>query len=427
MSEAGQKSVLARKADLVRNRAPRKSMQMDFGTKPQKGFHRAIKRAGVPFKTLDPEPRNENVTWDQTLPEVTENLPENGLLVVLEGEERVRGILHLEQGFLDALIEVQTTGHVDTVEGAGRPATKIDAALSRDYIDLLLSALDSEFEDMGIANIVMRMHFGTVIPDRKQLPLLVPERGFHVFQATVSLAQDAKIGGVIVALPGTQTAAASWPKRGPDPLWRQGFHQTIGQARLELSTVLFRRRISLKAAMALEPGTVIPFDADALQAVRVEDSLGRAVLKGRLGQSSGNRALRLTTGAVIGSEAPPEEEAPRFGESRLDAGAGGMGPDIGAASEPLAGLDLGADVGADLNDELGGDMGLPPLDGDLPPLGEDGGLPPLDSDGGLPPLGGDGLPPLDEDGGLPPLGGDGLPPLDGDGGLPPLGDLPETA
>ena len=283
MADTGQKSVLARKADAARLRGPRKASQMDFGTMPQKAFNQAVKRAGVPYKALEPEPSNETVAWDQTLAELTEALPKGGLLIILEGEERARGLLHMEQPLLDSLIEVQTTGHVDTVEGSDRPVTQIDAALSRDFIDMLLSALDTELEDMGIANIVMRVHFGTVITDRKQLPLLVPERGFHVFTSNISVAQEAKNGGLLLALPGTQTAAASWPKRGPDPLWRAGFHRTLSQARLQFGTVLFRRQVSLKSVLALKPGSVIPFDAEAMGTVRVEDSLGRAVVKGSPG------------------------------------------------------------------------------------------------------------------------------------------------
>ena len=426
MADTGQKSVLARKADAARLRGPRKASQLDFGTMPQKSYTQAIKRAGVPFKALEPEPSNETVAWDQTLAELTESLPAGGLLIVLEGEERARGLLHMQQPLLDALIEVQTTGQVDTVEGNNRPATQIDAALSRDFIDMLLSSLDTEMEDMGIGNIVMRMHFGTVITDRKQLPLLVPERGFHVFQANVSVAQDAKNGSLLLALPGTQTAAASWPKRGPDPVWRAAFHRTLSQARLQFGTVLFRRQISLKSALALKPGSVIPFDAEVMGMVRVEDNLGRAVVKGRLGQASGNRALRLTIGTLEGSEEIVEASpGGNFGDTSL----AGEGNDLPVTGDPgPLGVDDGLPplgAGDDLP-PLGGDGGLPPLGdaGGLPPLGGDGGLPPLGDDGGLPPLGGDGgLPPLGDDGGLPPLGGDGgLPPLGDDGGLPPLGE-----
>ncbi|MEM8879752.1 MAG: FliM/FliN family flagellar motor switch protein [Pseudomonadota bacterium] len=419
MSDPGRKSVLARKADLVRMRGPRKATQLDFGTMPVKALNRAVKRAGVPYDALEIEPRDEAVSWDQTLAEVTEMLPEGGLLIILEGAERARGILHLHQSLLDALIEVQTTGHVDAVEGPARPATSIDAALSRDFIDLMLSALDTELEDMSMSNVVMRLHFGTVLTDRRQLPLLAPERGFHVFRCKADVAQGTKSGTLILALPGTQTAAASWPKRGPDKQWRAGFHRTLSQARLRFDSILFRREIGLNAALALKPGDVIPFDAEMMQTVRIEDALYRAVLKGRLGQTNGTRALRLTLGAIDRpiDEDAPVEAAPNFANPDLHASPhqpSATAPDLNAPdTDPLP--PLGAD---------GGEASLAPLGepGDLPPLDNAGGLPALEAEGGLPPLGDGGLPPLGDDGGLPPLGDGGLPPLGGDGGLPPLGD-----
>ena len=152
--------------------------------------------------------------------------------------------------------------------------------------------------------------------------------------------------------------------------------------------------------------------------VRVEDNLGRAVVKGRLGQASGNRALRLTIGTLEGSE---EVAGPDPGGNFGDASVSGA--EAAQTAADLTGDPGSLDAGDGLP-PLGGAGDLPPLGGDdgLPPLGGDGGLPPLGDDGGLPPLDGGGLPPLDADGGLPPLGEDGgLPPL-GDGGLPPLGD-----
>ncbi|MBF9031952.1 hypothetical protein HKCCE3408_16255 [Rhodobacterales bacterium HKCCE3408] len=155
MPDTATMSVLARKAAAGRARAPRHAVSVDHGQTPARALVRAIKRAGMPYPGLEAEPRDETVAWDQSLAAVTDALPEGGLLVILEGADRLRGILHLHQGFLDALIEVQTTGAVDSVEGQVRPATQIDAALSRDFIDMMLSSLETELEEQGFGDLLV--------------------------------------------------------------------------------------------------------------------------------------------------------------------------------------------------------------------------------------------------------------------------------
>ncbi|MBF9035629.1 hypothetical protein HKCCE2091_15380 [Rhodobacterales bacterium HKCCE2091] len=445
MAEPESKSVLARKCDLARSRGPRSAAKVDHGPRPATALVRAVKRAGMAYEPLEAEPRDEAVLWDQTLAEVTAALPEGGLTVVLEGEDRVRGLMHLHQGLLDALIEVQTTGQVDSVEGQIRTATRIDGALSRDFIDLVLSAFDNEMEELGAAVLLPRLSFGTLLTDRRQLPLLLPEHGFHMFRANVNLAGGTRLAQILLALPGRPapaSEAAADPARTGQSEWQRAFRQTVAQARVPFRTILFRTEIGMHRFLRLQAGDMIPFSVDALDGARLEDGNGRNVMRGRLGQSGGRRAVRLSVGAVDGPHLSDPAASGRKQGARAGAATGGL-PALGDEAPAGAGGFAGgldpAPFGSGPGDTDGADdfpdpgTGLPPLGGDgggdpgagLPPLGEGlpggDGLP--DLGGGLPPLGGDGLPDLG--GGLPPLGGEGLPDLGG--GLPPLGGegLPE--
>ncbi|MEM9755887.1 MAG: FliM/FliN family flagellar motor switch protein, partial [Pseudomonadota bacterium] len=290
MADRGQKSALQRKAELARARLPRHAAPPEFGARPGKALVRALKRAGMPLDALMLEPRDPTIALDQTLAEVTEMLPEGGLLVVLEGPDRTRGLLHLHQALLDGLIEVQTTGSVDSTDGPARPATRIDAALSREFIDAALSGLQTELEDAGLPTFVAPLKFGTALEDRRQLPLLLPERGFSLFRVSVDMANGIKAGTALIALPPGEPAAMRGDRAEPDATWQAAFRASVVQARVPLVSVLFRRSMPIQAILALQAGDVIAFEHDALNTVRVEDSLQRAVLKGRLGQAGGKRA-----------------------------------------------------------------------------------------------------------------------------------------
>ncbi|MEM6948026.1 MAG: FliM/FliN family flagellar motor switch protein [Pseudomonadota bacterium] len=444
-----QKPILARKADHVRASRPvaptPRAVQASGAIV---AVERAAKRAALPYPALELEPRDAKVTWGQSLEEVVEVLPEGGLLAVLENSDRQRGLIHLHQGLLDALIEVQTTGMVDTVAGPNRPATAIDCALSMDYINAVTQALVVELDRHCAPNLVAEMNFGTLIEDRKHLPLLLPQSGFHLFTAATDIAEARRTGSVVLAVPGPHGDADDMPL-AQDPEWTRAWHATIAQAVLPFSAILVRKQISLQRVMRLEPGDTIPFESESLSQTVLEDDLHRTVMKGHLGQVGGKRALRLSVAAlrtVEGEVAPPVPEAGFAAGSPVHSpvhsagqGAGHVaGPDAGqggAVAALPAGAPSSMEPAGGAMPEAGagsaalGEAGLPPLgEGGLPPLGE-GGLPPL-GEGGLPPLGEGGLPPLGE-GGLPPLGDSGLPPL-GEGGLPPLGegglpDLPKPA
>jgi flagellar motor switch protein FliM len=70
------------------------------------------------------------------LSDARSDLPQDGLIAVLEDGGGARGLIALSHGTVDALVEVQTTGRVDPRNLPPRPVTRIDEALCRDFIDL---------------------------------------------------------------------------------------------------------------------------------------------------------------------------------------------------------------------------------------------------------------------------------------------------
>jgi flagellar motor switch protein FliM len=320
-------------------------------------WQRALRHAAVPFKALDLAPSEAEVREHIALPEALDGLPEHGLVAVLEDRDGARGLIVLSHGTIDALVEVQTTGRVDPTELPPRPVTRIDEAMCRDFIDLSLAAFSRETQGLEDRDWPGRMNFGSRIVDRRQLNLLLPDRTYHRLAAGFDLGDGAaRAGQAVLVVPRTHAPAprALGPQGGNAPEdWRQALEAAMADAHLRLDAVLLRSTRSLREVEALAPGDLIEFDPADLASVRLETPSGRAVLRGRLGQVGGQRALRMTS-ATAGPAAMPGAAPPE------DLMSGAM-PPLGATAPDLSG------TGGAPEPDPGGEVGLDPLTADPAP------------------------------------------------------------
>ncbi|MCU4653795.1 FliM/FliN family flagellar motor switch protein [Roseibacterium sp. SDUM158016] len=261
---------------------------------------RALRHAAVPFRGLDPVLDEVTAEEGMGLARAIAALPDHGLVAALEDREGRRGLLALSHGLVDALIEVQTTGRVEAQTLPPRPVTRIDEALCRDFLDLVLAAFARETDAMGGRDWPERLSFGSSIADRAQLNLLLPDTRFHVLTADLRLgAEGAREGRVVLAVPRIAAGDAGGPPPPGQPEeWREGLALALQEAELDLVAVLLRTRRPLCEVEALKPGDLIGFDASDLARVRLETPAGQRVMTARLGQVRGQRALRLDDGAV---------------------------------------------------------------------------------------------------------------------------------
>ncbi len=202
----------------------------------------------------------------------------------------------LSQSFLDGLIEVQTTGRVDTVVGPVRRVTKIDTVLSRDFLDLLLGALSVELMPVAPAIWPARLHVGATMEDRNRVSLAMDEGDYHIWRVGVSLGGNVKQGELVFALPALHMPAQKASQGVGETVqgnWRDAWHRVLGQVEIDLDAILYRRMIPLAQLERLQAGDVLPVLPSGLDAIRLEDVSGRAALTGRLGQRAGMRAVRV--------------------------------------------------------------------------------------------------------------------------------------
>lgn len=239
----------------------------------------------------------------RSLAELLELPQDRSLLAVLEGPAEGLGLIVLAPEVLAGVIEMQTTGRVSAQPATPRRPTRTDAAMVAGLIDAALVGLEAELAEEADLVWAGGFRYASFLEDARPLGLLLEDVAYRVLRAEVSLAQGAKRGEVILALPaegrGRRPRAADSANLVPE--FALELADRILGCEAVLQAVLARLSMPLATVMALEPGELLVLPKAQLGHVQLEGADGRRLSTGRLGQTGGMRALRLTT--------PPEAEA----------------------------------------------------------------------------------------------------------------------
>ncbi|MGI3163115.1 FliM/FliN family flagellar motor C-terminal domain-containing protein [Pseudooceanicola sp. 200-1SW] len=350
--------------------------------------------------------------------ELTAQLSDDALLVLLDGAGRISGAMMLDLMSTSALVEQNTMGRISPLEPEPRATTTTDAALIGPMIDDVFLRLAMLLEGDRASDWMAGYSFGVRIENVRLLGLALDAPEFHVFRLHIEFGATRQ-GQMLIALPDR----SHLPAIEREGVAEDGPGATVGAAVMSapaaIDAVLHRVSMPLSRVQGLKVGDLIEVPRSALAQTRLETrgETGRATCLGkvRLGQMGGMRAVRLTMAglAQAGAEGAsgeagrgvlPAPELSDFETGGLGEGAEEMPADMGAAMD-IGAMDLG---GFDSDDaaEEGGTDDLPPLgdfnmadtevgDGDFPAMGE---LPDLPDLSDLPELEGD---EEEDDGGFP--------------------------
>jgi flagellar motor switch protein FliM len=271
---------------------------------------RALGKAGAPYEGLSLAATPDAPQWDLPLADVVAALPEGGLVCLLEAGQDRRAICALDHGAVDALIEVQTTGRVDKGPGLPRAPTRIDAALTRDFIGLALSAFAGEMAGAAGVDWPLGLTYGTHLPDPRGLELLLPAHPCHLFSATLDLGEGAKTGRILLAAPVTGPDTDAPEDKAEAPGWGTDWQEIVLAAPATLEAVLLRQALPLSRVEALQVGDVLPFDRSDLASVAICDVAGRRLFTARLGRAGSRRAINLTAGEGLRPAPVPMPPSP---------------------------------------------------------------------------------------------------------------------
>ncbi|MHC9234561.1 FliM/FliN family flagellar motor switch protein [Pseudooceanicola sp. 502str34] len=282
---------------------------------PDKALRLALARAADEALDLALAVRRLEVD-ELPLEDAVAELPEAALTLLLEGPEGLSGAMSLDFALMSSLVEMQTMGRLLRSPPDPRRPTRTDAALTAPLIDAAFTALEGLLEASEEGYWLTGYRFGAMMEGPRMLGLALDAGGYHRLRLELDLAGQRE-GGLQILLPEREKPrAAPLPEEAGDgpPMAR-----VVGQARAELTAELHRLSLPWEALLKLKPGDVLPIPRAALGSTMLLGPGRQRVLKVRLGQMNGARAVRLSAeeGArtarrlsEAGEAAEPRAEAP---------------------------------------------------------------------------------------------------------------------
>ncbi len=235
--------------------------------------------------------------------------------MVLEGPAEGLGLLVLDAAVMSAMIEAQTIGKVGQAPLAPRKPTRTDAAMVAGTIDAALAGLELALQQEADLIWASGFRYASFLDDPRPLGLLLEDISYRVLTTELSLAQGARRGVAVLALPaeGRGQIPAAGPAQ-PDseaqagPGFSLALAAQIEASHCVLDAVLARVSLPLSTVIQMKVGETVVLTHAALDRIQFEGLDGLAVAEGKLGQNRGARAVRLTPAAKEGNASPLRAE-----------------------------------------------------------------------------------------------------------------------
>lgn len=243
-----------------------------------------------------------------SLAELLELPPERSLIAMLQGPADGVGLLVLSPGVLAAMVEVQTLGRVGTAPLAARRPTRTDAAMVAEVLDAALTGLEVALAEEADLIWAGGFRYASFLEDPRPLGLLLEDIPYRLLQAEVSLAEGARGGQVLLALPAegrgarpalSPGAAETLAQAGP--AFSEALAAQVEAADCVLDAVLARVSLPLERVMQFRVGETVTLPRASLDRLSFVGLDGRSLSKGKLGQQRGMRAIRLVAQDNAGS------------------------------------------------------------------------------------------------------------------------------
>lgn len=286
------------------------------------------------------------LTSDHPLPdEVPARVPEHGLCLRIANPSGARGVVILSAELAAVLLEAYLVGAPGAEPAPPRAPTRTDVAILRDWLDRMLADLGAALPAGPELGWLRGWAFERIVPDPRQLSFMLADGAFEGLALPIAPELHPAREGVFDLVVERHAAPRAPTAARPDQ-WQAQLRAHVLAAETQLEAVLWRERIALATVAGWAPGTVLRLPERALDEVRLEAAGHRHVGLGRLGQSHGMRAVRLSsTGQPPGQSGG--QNGSQNGGQTSDPAQGGRAAEPGAAGgQGRALMPAGAAAGA---------------------------------------------------------------------------------
>ncbi len=288
------------------------------------------------------------------------------MLVGLERDGALSGLIALDMEMRAAVLEMETMGAVLAQPAETRAPTHTDKVLCDPVLRSFIAAFPQAVLGTPLEGWMDGIGIGAKVESARAAGLVLTDRTYRIVRMGVDLGVADRRAQLVIALPLAEAATVPEPAPPAPVDWQQVFQDNIYEAPACLEALLYRAPISLATAQSLKVGTVLPLPGCTVNSVRLLSRDGHELAQAKLGQIGGYRAVRLETApAPQLAELPHQAITTQLGMSdMMDVDAMMPPADLPEASSEM--LDLSN--ATDALDFTGDDMpGLPDISETIDP------------------------------------------------------------
>lgn len=204
------------------------------------------------------------------------------------------GLLAVDAPIIHGIVAVRTTGALPGEGLPDRGVTKIDSVVAQAILSGVLVEFAGALEGLDAERYITGQKLGAFLADKRAALLELDDVPYRMFSGEVTVGDGAGTGRITFIIPG---AAARMAQRinVNDAEWQRRIEANIMTSEAQLEARLEPMALDLNFLRNIKVGTDIPLQADTLNRIRVITLEGKTIATGRLGQMSGNRAVRIGT------------------------------------------------------------------------------------------------------------------------------------
>lgn len=221
------------------------------------------------------------------------HLPEDRLLLLLDGPGGLPGAVCLDLALVTALIQAQTLGQVSDRPPEPRDFTHTDAALCAPLLDAVLARVPALVEGEADRLCLEGYRFGAPAPGAKALALSLSAPDYRIFDLTLDIEGGRAQGLLRLVLADRQKERAAGPAKAGRGTAACPKRSPLLDVPAELTAVLGTVRMPLARIGALRPGDLLPLAQERLDGTVLRTPGAGAIARGQLGRVGAHRAVRL--------------------------------------------------------------------------------------------------------------------------------------
>jgi len=243
------------------------------------------------------------------LDDVVAALDDDLMLIELQRDGALAGIIALDMQLRAAVMEMQTVGSLIAMAAEPRPATGTDKTMCDPLLDQLLQALPPAMAGSELDGFVHGCTSGRRIASVRAAGLVLADCDYRILRIAIDLGVADRQGLLVIALPPIAQPDPIEPERIDDMDWGVQFRSVAANAQATLTAHLHKFSIPLARTQSLQVGQVLPLTGCDVHSVRLISLDGKKVAQAKLGQFGGMRAVRIEKSSPLQMTELPQKTA----------------------------------------------------------------------------------------------------------------------